>query len=35
MVKAGTFPKPTKLSSRVTAWRVADIRDWMSAQASA
>jgi len=35
MVKAGTFPKPTKLSSRVTAWRVADIRDWMSAQTSA
>jgi predicted DNA-binding transcriptional regulator AlpA len=25
-VAAGTFPKPLKLSSRVTAWRVADIR---------
>jgi prophage regulatory protein len=25
-VKDGRFPKPVKLSSRVTAWRVEDIR---------
>lgn len=25
-VAAGTFPKPVKLSTRVTAWRVSDIR---------
>ena len=32
-VKAGTFPKPVKLSERVTAWRVGDIRAWMAAPA--
>lgn len=31
-VKAGTFPKPTKLSERVTAWKVADVRAWLAAQ---
>lgn len=31
-VAAGTFPKPHKLSERVTAWRVADVRAWLSAQ---
>lgn len=25
-VQAGRFPKPVKLSARVTAWRVEDIR---------
>lgn len=25
-VKAGRYPKPTKLSARVTAWRIEDIR---------
>jgi len=25
-VKSGRFPKPVKLSSRTTAWRVEDIR---------
>jgi len=25
-VAAGTFPKPIKLSTRVTAWRVSDVR---------
>lgn len=25
-VKSGRFPKPVKLSARVTAWRVEDIR---------
>ncbi len=28
-VKAGTFPKPVKLSSNITAWKVADVRAWM------
>ena len=31
-VAAGTFPKPAKLSERVTAWRVGDVRAWMAAQ---
>lgn len=31
-VKAGTFPKPAKLSERVTAWKVADVRAWLAAQ---
>lgn len=31
MVAAGTFPKPIKLSSRVTAWRVADVRMFLNA----
>jgi predicted DNA-binding transcriptional regulator AlpA len=30
--KAGTFPKPRKLSERVTAWRVGDVRNWLEAQ---
>ena len=33
IVKAGKFPKPTKLSARVTAWQVGQVRAWMSAQA--
>lgn len=28
-VKAGTFPKPVKLSERVTAWNVEDVRQWL------
>ena len=32
MVKNCTFPKPHKLSARVTAWRVSEIRAWMTAQ---
>lgn len=31
-VKEGTFPRPHKLSERVTAWRVGSIREWMAAQ---
>ena len=31
-VKAGTFPKPIKLSSRITAWRVGDVRAWIATQ---
>ncbi len=33
MVKSGKFPKPTKLSTRVTAWQVGQVRAWMAAQA--
>lgn len=34
-VKNGTFPKPVKLSERITAWKVGDVRKWMAEQASA
>lgn len=34
-VVSGKFPKPVKLSERVTAWRVADIRGWLEAKAKA
>lgn len=29
-VNSGEFPKPVKLSTRVTAWRVEDVRNWMA-----
>lgn len=32
-VNAGTFPKPLKLSERVTAWDVAEVREWMRERA--
>jgi predicted DNA-binding transcriptional regulator AlpA len=35
MVKLGTFPKPTKLSARVTAWQAGQVRAWMTGQAMA
>lgn len=28
-VKDGSFPAPTKLSSRVTAWRAEDVREYL------
>jgi predicted DNA-binding transcriptional regulator AlpA len=31
MVRAGKFPAPVKLSERVTAWRVGDVRAWIAA----
>lgn len=31
-VSAGTFPKPKRLSRRVTAWKVGDVRAWLDAQ---
>lgn len=31
-VKAGTFPKPIKLSERVTAWNVGAVRGWLLAR---
>ena len=34
-VKAGTFPKPIKLSERVTCWKVSEVRAWMAAQVMA
>lgn len=33
-VKAGTFPKPIKLSERVTAWNVGSVRAWLATLAS-
>lgn len=35
MVARGTFPKPIKLSERVTCWKVGEVRAWMTAQAPA
>ncbi|WP_082580376.1 AlpA family transcriptional regulator [Pelomonas sp. Root1444] len=34
-VKTGEFPRPVKLSERVTAWRVEDIRAWMALRGAA
>lgn len=34
-VKDGKFPKPVKLSDRVTAWRVRDVRAWLANRTSA
>lgn len=34
-VKTGRFPKPVKLSERVTAWRVEDIRALIGASREA
>lgn len=34
-VKDGTFPKPSKLSARVTAWQAGQVRAWMQAQVTA
>ena len=31
-VKNQTFPAPVKLSERITAWKVADVRAWINAQ---
>ena len=33
-VKAGTFPKPVKLSVRVTAFNVGAVRAWIATQAA-
>lgn len=30
--KAGTFPQPIRLSPRICAWRVEDVRAWVKAQ---
>ncbi len=34
-VKNGEFPRPIKLSERVTAWKVEDIRAWLNSRESA
>lgn len=31
----GTFPKPKKLSEKVTAWRVEEVRAWLDSQPDA
>lgn len=28
MVRRGTFPEPVKISDKITAWRMKDIRSW-------
>lgn len=33
MVRVGEFPKPVKLSTRVSAWRVGDVRAWIRKRA--
>ena len=33
--KNGTFPQPVRLSERVTAWKVGDVRAWIAAQTNA
>jgi len=33
--RSGQFPKPVKLSERITAWRVGEVRAWLSAQGAA
>lgn len=35
LVAAGKFPRPSKLSERMTAWRVGDVRAWLQAQSPA
>lgn len=32
-VKSGEFPRPIKLSTRITAWEVDSIRAWMDSKA--
>jgi predicted DNA-binding transcriptional regulator AlpA len=32
LVRSGEFPAPVKLSERVTAWRVEDVRAWMASR---
>lgn len=34
-VAAGEFPRPVKLSAKVTAWRVAEVKAWMNARHAA
>jgi len=29
-VKAGEFPQPVKISTHITAWRMSDIRAWVT-----
>ena len=34
-VKEGKFPQPVKLSERVTAWQVGDVRAWIASRTDA
>lgn len=34
MVNAGKFPAPVKLSERITAWRVEEVREWIATHAA-
>ncbi|HEX7687954.1 MAG TPA: AlpA family phage regulatory protein [Burkholderiaceae bacterium] len=31
-VREGNFPKPVRLSSRITAWRVEDVERWIASR---
>ena len=31
-VRTGEFPKPVKLTERITAWRIEDIEEWMASK---
>ncbi|WP_413454054.1 helix-turn-helix transcriptional regulator [Erwinia persicina] len=31
-VASGTFPKPIKISARITAWRAEEVKEWISQQ---
>lgn len=31
-VREGTFPRPVRLSSRITAWRTEDVERWIKAR---
>ncbi|KAA0261774.1 MULTISPECIES: AlpA family transcriptional regulator [Hafnia] len=33
-VAAGTFPKPLKISPKITAWRAEEVRQWINDQGS-
>lgn len=32
MIRSGKFPSPVKLGPKTTAWRVEDVREWISSQ---
>lgn len=32
MIRAGSFPPPTKLGKQISVWRVGDIRAWLNAK---
>lgn len=34
-VNAGDFPKPLKLSDRITVWRAEDVRQWIESRSAA
>ena len=34
-VKTKEFPAPVKLSERITAWKVADVKEWLESKAGA